>query len=121
MARNSRQGPWPEGTPQQGYQSRLMPQEVYRAAMAEANAVCTSRFGKSFDGLAPEQQDEILKEMEGGKFELQSVSSSFFFGLLLANTMEGYFADPIYGGNRDKAGWELVGVPRLAACYGEVV
>jgi len=121
MARNYRQGPWPEGTPQQGYQSRLMPQEVYRAAIAEANAVCMRRFSKPFNGLAPEQQDEILKEMESGKFELQSVSGSFFFGLLLANTMEGFFADPIYGGNRDKAGWKLVGFPGVAASYGEFI
>ena len=121
MARNYRQGPWPEGTPQQGYQSRLTPQEVYRAATAEANAVCMSRLGKSFDGLAPEQQDEILKEMESGKFELQSVSSSFFFSLLLANTMEGFFADPIYGGNRDKIGWRLVGFPGVAASYGNFI
>ena len=25
--------------------------------------------------------------------------------------MEGFFADPIYGGNRDKVGWRLVGFP----------
>jgi gluconate 2-dehydrogenase gamma chain len=25
--------------------------------------------------------------------------------------MEGFFADPIYGGNRDMAGWKLVGFP----------
>jgi gluconate 2-dehydrogenase gamma chain len=121
MARNYRQGPWPEGTPQQGYQSRLMPQEVYRAAIAEANAICMSRFSRLFNALAPEQQDEILKEMETGKFELQSVSSSFFFGLLLANTMEGFFADPIYGGNRGKAGWKLVGFPGVAASYGDFI
>jgi gluconate 2-dehydrogenase gamma chain len=98
-----------------------MPQEVYRAAIAEANAVCLSRFGKSFDGIAPEQQDEILKEMEAGKSEFKSVSSSFFFNLLLVNTMEGFFADPIYGGNRDKIGWKLVGFPGVAASYGEFI
>ena len=30
---------------------------------------------------------------------------------------EGFFADPVYGGNRDKAGWKLVGFPGVAAVY----
>ena len=33
MAKMYRQGPHPEGTPQQGYQSPLTPQEIYRAAI----------------------------------------------------------------------------------------
>src|SRR5438105_1566087 len=48
MARNYRQGPWPEGTPQQGYQSPLTPQEVYRAAIREVNQQCTKQYGKAF-------------------------------------------------------------------------
>jgi gluconate 2-dehydrogenase gamma chain len=37
--------------------------------------------------------------------------------MLLGNTVEGYFADPVYGGNRDKVGWRLVGFPGVAASY----
>ena len=37
MAKMYRGGPWPEGTPQQGYQSPLTPQEVYRFGVAEVN------------------------------------------------------------------------------------
>jgi gluconate 2-dehydrogenase gamma chain len=121
MARNYRQGPWPEGTPQQGYQSRLTPQEVYRAAMAEIGTVCAARYKKQFHELDATQQDEILKEIEAGKFPLEAVSPAFFFNLLLANTIEGFFADPIYGGNRDKIGWKLVGFPGVAAAYGEYI
>jgi gluconate 2-dehydrogenase gamma chain len=121
MARNYRQGPWPEGTPQQGYQSRLMPQEVYRAAIAEIDGVCFARFAKPFHQMQGGEQDQVLSELESGKTVLQSVSSAFFFGLLLANTMEGFFADPIYGGNRGKAGWKLVGFPGVAASYGEFI
>ena len=29
--------------------------------------------------------------------------------------MEGMFADPIYGGNRDKAGWKMIGFPGVIA------
>src|ERR1700694_1434416 len=46
MARNYRQGLWPEGTPQQGYQSRLTPQELYRAAIPAVDAACVTRFQK---------------------------------------------------------------------------
>jgi len=38
-----------------------------------------------------------------------------FFDLLLRNTEEGFFADPMYGGNRDKVGWKLIGFPGVAA------
>ena len=121
MARNYRQGPWAEGTPQQGYQSRLMPQEIYRAAIAETNLFCNKNHGKSFDALTPQLQDQILSELEAGKIALESVASNIFFNILLVNTMEGFFADPIYGGNRDKAGWKLVGFPGVAATYTQFI
>src|SRR5262247_4449066 len=60
MARNYRQGPWPEGTPQQGYQSPLTPKEVYRAAIPEVDAACGSRFQKAFSQLPPAEQDQVL-------------------------------------------------------------
>jgi gluconate 2-dehydrogenase gamma chain len=109
--RNYRTGPWPEGTPQQGFQSRLTPREIYRAAIREVNVHCLKQYQKAFEFLAPQQQDEVLKGLESGAVELPSLSSKLFFGLLMRNTMEGFFADPLYGGNRDKAGWKLVGFP----------
>lgn len=109
--RNYRGGPWPEGTPQQGFQSRLTPREIYRAAIREINVHCLKQFQKSFEFLPPGEQDEVLKGLESGAVELASLPSRLFFALLLRNTMEGYFADPLYGGNRDKAGWKLIGFP----------
>jgi gluconate 2-dehydrogenase gamma chain len=109
--RNYRTGPWPEGTPYQGFQSRLTPREIYRAGIRETNVWCLKQYQKAFEFLAPPEQDDVLKGLEGGKIELASLSSKLFFGLLLRNTMEGFFADPIYGGNRDKVGWRLVGFP----------
>ena len=121
MARNYRQGPWPEGTPQQGYQSPLTPKEVYRAAIPEVDAACVARFQKPFHQLQSSEQDRVLSELETGKLALGSVPGAFFFNLLLVNTMEGFFADPIYGGNRDKLAWKLVGFPGVAASYGEYI
>jgi gluconate 2-dehydrogenase gamma chain len=117
MAKMYRQGPWPEGTPQQGYQSPLTPQQVYRIGIGEVNAHCAKEYGKGFSALTSAQQDEVLRGLDGGKIELDAVRSQFFFNMLLANTLEGFFADPIYGGNRDKAGWKLVGFPGVAAVY----
>ena len=45
MAKMYRQGPHGEGTPQQGYQSPLTPQEVYRAAIGEINGACAKQYG----------------------------------------------------------------------------
>jgi gluconate 2-dehydrogenase gamma chain len=67
--------------------------------------------GKRFADLSSEQQDELLRNLETGKVDLKVVGAAEFFNLLLQNTMEGYFADPIYGGNRDMTGWKLVGFP----------
>jgi gluconate 2-dehydrogenase gamma chain len=117
MAKMYRQGPHAEGTPQQGYQSPLTPQEAYRAAIGEINATCGKQFGRPFEKLASAQQDEVLRALDEGKFPLEAVPARFFFNLLLDNTIEGFFSDPIYGGNRDKIGWKLVGFPGVAAVY----
>jgi gluconate 2-dehydrogenase gamma chain len=109
--RNYRSGPWPEGTPEQGFQSRLTPQEIYRIAIREINNFCLAMHEKPFDQLQPDRQDEILKALEKDQVELPSLSSKLFFDLLWRNTEEGFFADPLYGGNRGKVGWKLVGFP----------
>jgi gluconate 2-dehydrogenase gamma chain len=119
MAKMYRQGPHPEGTPQQGYQSPLAPQEVYRAGIRDVNAYCSRQHGKTFDALAGAQQDEVLRGLDAGKIELDTVRAQFFFNMLLNSTIEGFFADPIYGGNRDKVGWKLVGFPGVAAVYAQ--
>ena len=62
-----------------------------------------------------QQQDEVLQALEKDKIELPSLSSKLFFDLLWRNTEEGYFADPMYGGNRDKVGWKLIGFPGVAS------
>ena len=74
--RNYRAGPWTEGTPQQGFQSRLTPREIYRAAIREVNAHCLTQYRKAFEFLAPGEQDEVLKGLESGALRLASVSST---------------------------------------------
>ncbi len=120
-ARNYRQGPWSEGTPTQGYQSPLTPQEVYRTAIAETDRNCNARYGKTFAALEPTQQEEVLRALQAGEVALEMVPARLFFNMLWGNTQEGFFADPMYGGNRDKVGWKLVGFPGVAAAYTDLV
>src|SRR5580698_8514954 len=116
-ARLYRQGPFPKGKPEQGYQLSLNPREFFRAGVASANEFTRKTYGKDFDRLNEEQRIAALKAMEAGKAEFTGFGSAMFFNALLQITMEGFFADPIYGGNRDMASWKMVGYPGLPATY----
>src|SRR5690606_25819999 len=65
----------------------------------------------AFAGLSEELQDEILTRLDDRELELDGVFAKAFFDLVLENAIEGFFCDPIYGGNRDMVGWKLVGFP----------
>ena len=116
-ARLYRQGPFPKGKPEQGYQLPLNPREFFRAGVASANEYTRKTWAKDFDRLNEEQRIAALKAMEAGKAEFTGFSSVMFFNALLQITMEGFFADPVYGGNRDMASWKMVGYPGLPATY----
>ncbi|HSV02881.1 MAG TPA: gluconate 2-dehydrogenase subunit 3 family protein [Phenylobacterium sp.] len=106
------QGPWGAGTSTQGYQTRLTPAAVYRAAIRAIDAA-VGHEGKaaSFARLAVADQDAFLHRLEKGQVQLSRVDGVTFFDMLLQNTMEGFWSDPIYGGNRDMVGWKLIGFP----------
>jgi gluconate 2-dehydrogenase gamma chain len=104
--------PFANGTPSQGPQSPIVPKERYRSSLAALDTYCkTTLAGKSFAALDAEHQDQILSGLEKDEIKLTDISGKEFFETVLANTMEGFFADPIYGGNRDMAGWKLIGFP----------
>ena len=101
------QGPWPKGLPTQGYQSRHPPAELYRVAIGEIDQAA----GAGFASLSAADQDAFLKRLEAGTVTLATVDAKAFFALLLQNVMEGFFSDPVYGGNRGMAGWRMIGFP----------
>ncbi len=106
------QGPWQDGDDSQGFQSRLTPAQLYRAAIKAIDVHShQTDANQSFASLSPEQQDRVLEGLESGDIQLDGVNAKTFFELLLQNTIEGFFCDPIYGGNRDMAGWKLLGFP----------
>jgi gluconate 2-dehydrogenase gamma chain len=87
-------------------------QDFYRRGLAALDAHCRTAYKAPFVRLAAAQQDEVLGVLEQNKAaSFTWPSSGAFFNTLRTHTMEGMFADPIYGGNKDFAGWRLVGFP----------
>ena len=116
------QGPWKRGTPNQGYQLPLTPAQLYRAGIEATNAYCRKTYGKTFDRLDEKQREEVLLGLSGGKITFDSgLPARTFWGTVYQTVMEGMFADPIYGGNRNKAGWKLIGFPGVVAVHRENV
>ncbi|HEV7346217.1 MAG TPA: gluconate 2-dehydrogenase subunit 3 family protein [Devosia sp.] len=116
-------GPWvPDAPPQFGYQLRQSPAELYRIGIAETRLFVRERSNQQeFWDLDPGGMDRVLQALESGEAALPSIPSPVFFETLLANTIEGFFADPAYGGNRDMVGWRMVGFPGAYAAYIDVV
>lgn len=114
------QGPWKVGHPNQGYQLPLKPADLYRAGIAATNAYCKKTYSKTFDQLAAEQKQEVLVGLQGNKIKFDSgLPANTFFGTMYQTVMEGMFADPIYGGNRNKAGWKMIGFPGVVAVHAQ--
>ena len=120
-ARLYRDGPFPKGKPELGYQLSLTPREFFRAGVAAANEWTRKTYGREFDRLSEKDREEALKTMEQGKAPFPGFTSTMFFNALLQITMEGFFADPIYGGNRNMAAWKMIGYPGLPATYKEEI
>jgi gluconate 2-dehydrogenase gamma chain len=116
-ARLYRSGPFMEGKREQGYQLSLTPREFFAAGIKAANEWTRKTYHKDFDRLAAAEREAALKAMDEGKAQFSGINAKQFFEMLLASAMEGFFADPIYGGNRDKVSWRMVGYPGLPATY----
>src|SRR3954471_16852526 len=106
----------------------------YLEGIEELNQLSCAEFGDDFADVAPDQQDQILAMMEGPYREqertreeeqavagftppepaLQQIAAEIdldFFPLLVLHTRQGFLADPIYGGNRERVGWDVIGFP----------
>ena len=115
------QGPFAHGTPEQGDQSALTPRERYRVGLAALDDYCATRHQARFAELAGDAQDEILSGLERGEIPLEGIEAQEFFSLIHQNTMEGFFADPVYGGNRDMVSWRMLGFPGARYDYRDYV
>jgi gluconate 2-dehydrogenase gamma chain len=87
-------------------------QDFYRRGLAALEAYCRKTFKTSFRSLSAAQQDEVITVLEQGKAsEFTWPSQQAFFNTLRTHTMEGMFADPVYGGNKNFVGWALLAFP----------
>ena len=107
-----RAGPFATGTTQQGDQSPLTPAVRCREGLAALDRGCRAMHaGHAFAALPEADQDAVLTALEHGEPPFESSAAKAFFDQMLKMTQEGFFADPIYGGNRDMCAWKMIGFP----------
>jgi gluconate 2-dehydrogenase gamma chain len=112
--------------------------ERYVSGVSDLDERAREAHHADFVDLAPEQQDEVLRDLErpdqeqeteleqarvtlyGAPVEpaLQQTSAEVDLGfvpLLALHTRQAFYADPIYGGNRNRVGWDVIGFPGPAS------
>ena len=85
---------------------------TYRLGLEAINRASISKFSQRFEDCNSSDQDALLTELEAGTlpdFVLPSQQS--FFNVLVKHLREGLFSDPMYGGNKDKLGWQFMQFP----------
>jgi len=100
-------GPWEIGIPEQGYQLPLLPRDLMKLGIAATNAYCQATYAHDFAELDTGQQDTVLTMLDQSQIDGPAVPPATlkaFFELLYSLTIEGFFADPTYGGNRGYIG-----------------
>jgi gluconate 2-dehydrogenase gamma chain len=111
------QGPFnADAAPEMGWQSKLVPKEIYRLGIA-----ATDQWAKSLNGKTFAEQDSATRDDCSSNSKRQTAvrcgSGEDFFSLLLQNTKEGFFCDPIHGGNKGMVGWTMIGFPGARADF----
>jgi gluconate 2-dehydrogenase gamma chain len=96
----------------------LLKHEIMLQGVRKLNEVAEKEHdGTLFKDLEEEQQIAILSSFEKGEVEMELVSSAAFFGLLRSMTLQGCFADPLYGGNKNMDGWKMKEFPGAQMSY----
>lgn len=120
-AKEYRAGPFYEGEPNQGYQGRLNRQEIFDLGIKTIKDYSEEEHDEKFADLDEDQQDEILKALEEDDIDMVGVESSFFFDLLRTATLEGAYADPSYGGNKNMEGWRMKEFPGAQLSFADEI
>jgi gluconate 2-dehydrogenase gamma chain len=117
------------------WQSRIRNlQAKYVEGIVQFDDVSRQRFNDDFVSLTADDQDRVLHEIarsSEGELELleeAGATAAFvmpeasmqqavnehqldFFPLLVLHTRQGFYADPVYGGNQGHVGWKTIGFP----------
>lgn len=102
-------------------------QELYREGVKALDILARNLDTKDFVDLNEEEQDQVLIALSGApkptKVTLGTkepvttfLQGSFdenlpFFDTLCLHTRQGFYSDPVYGGNKDQMGWKTIGFP----------
>jgi hypothetical protein len=85
-------------------------EELYATGLDGLDREAKAMGEEDFESVSASTQDQILKSLEAGTPQTEwTVAPQEFFELLARQTIEGYYADPSNGGNKDGAAWEMVG------------
>jgi gluconate 2-dehydrogenase gamma chain len=103
--------PFIKGTQFQGPQDEDNPTVQYRKALAALDQYCRKQKGGAFASLSDADKDAVIGDLESGAAKLDGVDGQAFFDMLVTNVQEGFFADPIYGGNHEMCSWRMIGYP----------
>jgi gluconate 2-dehydrogenase gamma chain len=85
--------------------------QSYTTGLAALDRYARSSRGGGFAQLSAADQDAVLTDVESGAADGFPGSSTTFFAMVRAHTLQGTFGDPVYGGNASFVGWDLVGYP----------
>ena len=86
---------------------------IYTEGLRGVDAASRARAKKPFVELTAADQDALLAALEDGSAAgwPAGTPSPAFFAQIWLHTVWGFLADPAYGGNRDYAGWRVIGYP----------
>lgn len=104
-------------TPTPRYQSRQNRGDIFIQGLRKMDQVSQENFGDNFINIEEDEQNEVLQLFENGEVDMQGVAAVTFFNLLLQTTLEGAYADPVYGGNKDMMGWKMKEYPGPRLAY----
>lgn len=112
-------GPWRTGRPEHGYQLPLTPEQFFKAGVAAAQEACRQAHGRRFEELSAAEADAFLHRVAAGELAAERIPlGEWFNDLVYPLFVQGCYADPVYGGNRDKVFWRMIGYPGLPALNG---
>ncbi|BFH16593.1 hypothetical protein J6TS7_43050 [Paenibacillus dendritiformis] len=122
-AREYMQGPFFKGEPTQGGFPSIKHHELFTLGLDALEKYSTKHYGKTFTELEESQQDDVLKAFESGKDALldNGETTGAFFKMLRALTLEGVYADPLYGGNKNMMGWRMRRYPGNQMSYFNII
>jgi len=120
--REYRNGPYVKGEATQGDYQSIHRTEVFNLGLIAIQDASMKKYNNKFPDLTDEQKDAILTLLEKGDIEvINGITGTSFFNLLRTLTLEGAYADPLYGGNKNMQGWKMRKYPGNQMSYSNIM